>query len=171
MVHSRLDQAPKFQSAHAILLVAGGYALQLRDDKPTISAPGTWSLFGGMMQKGETPLHTIKREIAEELCIEPEQFHPFGYKDYYADFEQEKIRTWFFIADVTLKWSGHILTEGQAASVFAFEELSGLRMPPVMRQVLTHFHQIKTSPQGAVGTKAFTDETGKISFKSEGVNR
>jgi len=116
-----------------------------------------------MIRKGEPPLNSIAREIAEELCIKPEQFHSFGFKDYYSEFEKNVIRTWFYVADVTQIWSGHRLTEGQRAAVFAFEELSGLRMPPVMRRVLTHFHQRKTSSQGSVETKVFTDETGKIS--------
>jgi 8-oxo-dGTP diphosphatase len=136
-----MNHVPEIQSAHAILLVSGGYALQLRDDKPTISAPGTWSLFGGMIRQGETPMQTIKREIAEELGLEPGQFHPFGFQDYYSDFEKEVIRTWFFSCEVTRLWPGHQLTEGQAAAVFAFEELAGLSMPPVMRQVVTRFHQ------------------------------
>ena len=144
-----MNNAPEVQSAHAILLVSGRYALQLRDDKPTISSPGTWSLFGGMIRKGETPMQTIKREIAEELCIEPEQFHPSGFKEYYSDFENDVIRTWFYVADVTRIWSEHTLTEGQGTAVFAFEELSGLSMPPVMRQVLIQFHQAQGA--GSVG--------------------
>lgn len=136
-----MSHPPEIQSAHAILLVSGRYALQLRDNKPTISSPGTWSLFGGMIQPGETPMQTIKREIAEELGLEPRQFHPFGFQDYYSDFEKAVIRTWFFSCEVTRLWPGHRLTEGQAAAVFAFEELAGLPMPPVMRQVLTRFHQ------------------------------
>ncbi len=145
--------------------------MQLRDEKPTISAPGAWSLFGGMIQKGETPLQTIKREIAEELCIEPGQFQPLGFKDYYSDFEKEVIRTWFFSCEVTRLWPGHTLTEGQGAAVFAFEELSCLSMPPVMRQVLTHFHPIKSATQGGEGRNEFPDEVAKISSKSKGVNR
>lgn len=140
MVHSRLKNTPKIQSAHAILLVSGRYALQLRDEKPTISAPGAWSLFGGMIQAGEVPLETIIREIEEELCIKPGHFQSFGCKDYYSSFEDDVIRTWFFVSDATRVWDGHILTEGQSTGLFAFEELSCLTIPPVMEEVLTKFH-------------------------------
>lgn len=47
------DGIPEIQSAHAILLVSGNYVLQLRDDKPTISARGQWSLFGGWGEKAK----------------------------------------------------------------------------------------------------------------------
>lgn len=167
MVHSRLDRVPKFQSAHAILMVSGGYALQLRDDKPTISAPGTWSLFGGMRRQGETPLQTIQREIAEELGIEPGEFLPFGFQDYYSDFEKDLIRTWFFVADVTGLWPGHRLTEGQGTEVFAFAELARLTMPPVMRQVLTQFHRIRSATQTGDERHAFPDQVAKVGIKPQ----
>jgi 8-oxo-dGTP diphosphatase len=127
---------PHLQSAHAILRVNNGYALQLRDNRPDIAAPGTWSLFGGMIQEGETPVETIKREIAEELCIETCFFQPFGFRGYYSDFEGSVIRTWFFVSDVTPPWSGHRLTEGQDGRVFRFDALQALVMPSVMRQVI-----------------------------------
>ena len=124
------------QSSHAILLLDGLYILQLRDNEPDIAAPGTWSLFGGMIQKGETPVEAIKREMAEELCIETCFFQPFGFRDYYSDFEGSVIRTWFFVSDVTSLWPGHRLTEGQDVQVFQFDELLMLAVPPVMRQVI-----------------------------------
>ena len=167
MVHSRLAQAPKFQSAHAILMVSGGYALQLRDDKPTISAPGTWSLFGGLIRPGETPMQTIQREIAEELCIEPGEFLPLGFTDYFSDFEKEVIRTWFFVAEVTGLWPGHKLTEGQGAEVFAFADLARLTMPPVMRRRLTQFHRLKSSTHAGAGSNAFPDEVAKVGAQPE----
>lgn len=42
----------------AVLLVHGQYLKQLRDDKPTIEAPGTWGLFGGMVERGEPATRT-----------------------------------------------------------------------------------------------------------------
>jgi 8-oxo-dGTP diphosphatase len=165
-----MNNAPEIQSAHAILLVSGRYALQWRDDKPTISAPGTWSLFGGMIQQGETPSQAIQREIAEELCIEPGAFQPFGFQDYFSDFEKVVIRTWLFVSDVTLVWPDHILTEGQGAAVYAFQELAGLSIPPVMRQVLTQFHHEKNVKQCPDGKHALTDEVPLTDVKFEGIN-
>lgn len=51
------------------MLVApdGRLLLQLRDDKPTIPYPKTWTLFGGGVEPGEAPVNAVTRELEEEL--------------------------------------------------------------------------------------------------------
>ena len=44
--------------------------LILRDDIEGISNPGCWSLPGGGIESGETPLEAAKRELLEELNVE-----------------------------------------------------------------------------------------------------
>ncbi len=100
-------QVPKIQSAHAILILDGNYILQLRDDKPTIAAAGQWSLFGGKIKTGETPLQTIKREVDEELLTEPAEYSYLWFTDYFSPFEKTVIRTWFFASDVSAVWTSH----------------------------------------------------------------
>jgi len=48
----------------------GKYLFQLRDDKPDISNPNCWGLFGGGIKSGELPLKALKRELKEEINIE-----------------------------------------------------------------------------------------------------
>ena len=134
-------QVPKIQSAHAILILDGDYILQLRDNKPTIAAAGQWSLFGGEIKLGETPLQTIKREVYEELSIEPAEYSYLWFTDYHSPFAKTIIRTWFFASDVTAVWLGHKLREGKAVRPFRFEQLPRLDMPQVMCQTLERFHQ------------------------------
>src|SRR5207245_11569256 len=55
--------------ALAILSVSDAYALQLRDNVPTIASPGYWALFGGAIDGGETPLAAIRRDLREELSL------------------------------------------------------------------------------------------------------
>lgn len=55
----------------AIISVWDGYLLQLRDDKPNIEWPGYWGLFGGHVDRGETELQAIRRELQEELAWVP----------------------------------------------------------------------------------------------------
>ena len=135
-----MGEVPEIQSAHGILLLPDNYLLQLRDNKPTIAVPGQWSLFGGMLQNGETPLQTIKREVCEELSIEPAEYSYLWFTDYFSPFERTVIRTWFFASDVTRVWLGHKLQEGQAVKTFTFKQLARLDMPQVMYQTLERFH-------------------------------
>ena len=139
---NEIKHAPKIQTSHAVLVIAGQYILQLRDNKPDISAAGQWSLFGGMKDSGETPLKAIKREIKEELLIEP-SFKYLWLTDYYDDFVKTYVRTFFFEADVKNIWKNHKLMEGQAAGAFKFEQLKNLDIPLAIRSTLEIFHKSK----------------------------
>jgi 8-oxo-dGTP diphosphatase len=132
---------PNTQSAHAILLRDDKYILQLRDNKPRIAAPGQWSLFGGLKKIDETPLETISREIQEELSIQPAEFHYLWFTDYFASFEDEVIRTWFFSSDVSSVWAEHKLLEGQSVGIFHFEDIFDLEMPTVMQTTIERFYR------------------------------
>lgn len=131
---------PKFQSAHAILIVKGRYILQLRDNKRNIAAAGQWSLFGGKIDNRETPLKTIKREVYEELSIKPLKYTFLWHADYYSQFQEASIRTWFFVSDVAKVWHAHRLKEGKCVRVFRFDQVERLKMPEVFYQALRRFH-------------------------------
>lgn len=101
--------------AHAILLVNGRYALQLRDAGARVAA-GTWGFFGGKIEPGEAPIEAVCREIAEELELYLET--PL----YLGD-----VGAWsFFVADVTDQWAHYVLHEGARAALFTFEEVQDL---------------------------------------------
>ena len=114
--------------------------LQLRDNPPTISAAGQWSLFGGRVEEGEAPAVAVLREVQEELSIIPPSYRFLWSSYHFAEFEQAMIRMWFFEAHVDEVWSVHRLTEGQAVQAFSFEQLGGLSMPRVMREILQRYH-------------------------------
>ena len=134
-------QTPVLQSAHAILLLDGQYILQLRDDKPDIAASGQWTLFGGMKVDDETPSKSIRREIFEELSIQPKEFRYLWFIDYVAEFEQERIRSWFFSADVKEVWPQHKLMEGQDVGIFTYERTKALKIPLVMRKTIERYQK------------------------------
>lgn len=57
--------------ALAMLQREGRWLIQLRDEIPTIVAPGCWGLFGGHLDPGETPEQALRRELLEEISWQP----------------------------------------------------------------------------------------------------
>ena len=53
--------------ALAMLQRDGRWLIQLRNENPTIVAPGCWGLFGGHLEPGETPEQALRRELLEEI--------------------------------------------------------------------------------------------------------
>ena len=58
--------------------------LILRDNKPDIPSPNKWGLPGGAIEKNETILKAIKRELQEEINIVPKSIIYLG-KQVYED--------------------------------------------------------------------------------------
>ena len=56
--------------ANVLIIQNGEYVLQHRDDNPEISEPGTYSIWGGTAENGETPLQVAVRELKEETGIQ-----------------------------------------------------------------------------------------------------
>ena len=57
--------------ALAMLHRDGCWLVQLRDEIPSIVAPGCWGLFGGHFDPGETPEQALRRELLEEIRWQP----------------------------------------------------------------------------------------------------
>ncbi|WP_398328366.1 NUDIX domain-containing protein [Vulcanococcus sp.] len=57
--------------ALALLQRDGRWLMPLRDEIPSIVAPGCWGLFGGHLDPGETPEHGLWRELLEEPTRAP----------------------------------------------------------------------------------------------------
>ena len=57
--------------ALAMLQRDGRWLMQLRDEIPTIVAPGCWGLFGGHLDPCETPEQALRRELLEEISWQP----------------------------------------------------------------------------------------------------
>ena len=55
------------KSVAGIIYFKNKYLFQIRDKKPKIWFPGYFGFFGGIIDKKESPLKAIKREILEEL--------------------------------------------------------------------------------------------------------
>ncbi|MBL8146301.1 MAG: NUDIX domain-containing protein [Anaerolineae bacterium] len=55
----------------------GRVLLQQRDDRQDLRFPGYWTLFGGLVEEGESPDEAIERELMEELGLDGQPLTPF----------------------------------------------------------------------------------------------
>jgi len=126
------------------MTVAGRYALQLRDDRPDIAAPGHWALFGGSLDGDETPRLAVRREIREELALEVTDWRELWRVRYYVPFRDAEVLHFIFAADVTDVWARHVLHEGQATGLFPIDGLPR-PMEPVVVALLERYHELVQS--------------------------
>lgn len=57
--------------AKAIVFYDNRICLVLRDNNPAISHPNKWNLPGGGIEDGEIPIEAVKRELKEEIDLNP----------------------------------------------------------------------------------------------------
>ena len=123
----------------------GRVALQLRDNIPTIRDPNHWSLWGGQVELGETPLAAAARELGEELTLAvPEEAltlvceHERGHgTPFHADWSVYRYRAGKSLDDA-------VVMEGQGlgrfgVSALTSETLEGRPVHPVIREVLADY--------------------------------
>ena len=63
------------QNAVAAIIMnnKGDYLMQLRDNNPRVLFPGHWSFFGGAIEKNETQIAALRRELREEIEFSPKK--------------------------------------------------------------------------------------------------
>jgi 8-oxo-dGTP diphosphatase len=114
----------------AILYNAQGQVLlQLRDDKPKLLFPSHWTLFGGSAEPDETPEQAMRRELLEEIEIEP----PLTFwKAYVCPFRTKpgelRVDQYVYFAEINTPTHEMTLHEGQAMRYFGREELEALQI-------------------------------------------
>jgi len=118
----------------ALLMNAQGAVLmQLRDDKPEIRFPGTWGLFGGSVDEGETPQAAIVREVSEELGYRLTHFGQIRCYVFEGKLE------YAFLGLVDVPKSRLRLREGRAFDFFPPEVLKTMSIRPDDRATLADY--------------------------------
>lgn len=103
-------------------------------------AAGRWSLFGGKVDDGETPMQAVIREMKEETGLD---FIPHALLVQ----ENDEWRTHFFVGTVAGKLSLR-LAEHSEATFFSLDEMEGLPLAFDHLDVIRDYIHSLTTPGG-----------------------
>jgi 8-oxo-dGTP diphosphatase len=127
--------------AGVILYREGKVLLQHRDDKPTIRWPGTWAIFGGHVEEDETFEDAARREVWEELELRLDG--PLALVHHEDDGDRDRA---IFSASLPVLPEELALAEGQGMALVSREQLDGLPVVPVHREILLRFFETLKEP-------------------------
>jgi len=117
-------------SASALIIWKDKILLFHRDNIPTIPNPDCWSLPGGIVEKGETPLQGITRELQEEVSYVPQILEPTG------KLKNGNGTTHIYMSFIDGKEAAkfkHGPGEGQEIGFFTLEEALKLKLSPKLK--------------------------------------
>lgn len=125
--------------AHAIIVWKNKILLFHRDNDPTISSPDCWQLPGGGIEKGETPLKALKRELLEEVSYAPVNL------EFLAKVSRKNRENSFvyfsFVDDKQAKFFRLGQDEGQEIEFFTVDEALRLRLTPGIKHYLSTYKE------------------------------
>jgi len=102
-------------------------------DAPT--SPNHWGFFGGEIEKNETPLQAVKREVYEELEIKPKKPKLILKKIFNE--KGKKYKSYFFIEKIKDKDKSKIrLHEGQAMKWIHPSEINKMLSKPDIKRII-----------------------------------
>jgi len=144
--------SPANAAAALICTRDGRYLLQRRDAKPTIFYPDHWGCFGGALEKGESALDALRRELREELAIEMDPSGARFFAQFTFRLESPRIaaleRAYFEVLIDPRSVRSMQLGEGAAMELIdGRHALNNLRLVPYDGFALwLHCHQAKLTP-------------------------
>ncbi|MEB3349063.1 MAG: NUDIX hydrolase [Cyanobacteriota bacterium] len=131
----------RFAVALAMLERDGLWLLQLRDDVAGIVHPGTWGLFGGHLDPGESPEQALRRELVEEIGWTAGPLEPW------FDHHDPLRSAHFFRGHLGVATAELRLMEGQDLTLASLQELASGQ---VLSPRLGHCRPLAPSLQLAV---------------------
>ncbi len=104
---------------------AGRILLQQRENKPGLMYPGCWTTFGGTVEPGETPDEAMRRELLEEIELEP-AMRLWKVWDNPIASTGVVVEQYVYVGSIDLEADDITLNEGQALAFFGPDDLDTL---------------------------------------------
>lgn len=131
------------KSVKGIVFLKNKYLLQLRDNKKNIYFPNFWGLFGGRLDKNETYVKALEREIKEEINLIVEMKKKI-LSTTYNMVGLKKKRKMIYYECQKIKNTKMELREGKSFKFFKFEQIKKLKIIPMdFVAINTHYHYYK----------------------------
>lgn len=121
----------------------GKLLIYLRDNKPDIPFPNYWDLFGGHIEKGETPEVALVREVQEELGIDIDDIQFF--KTYHCTHgDAHPNIKHVYSVQIKQRASDLTLYEGQYHIGIGLEQRYDYQFANILGEIINDFVALKT---------------------------
>ena len=114
--------------------------IYLRDDKPEISFPNYWDLFGGHVEPNETPEQALVRELKEELNIDIADFR--FYQTFESKNEAKPNTKYVYVVHIKEAAEELTLYEGQYLKGIALSERGNYPFANMLGEILEEYANI-----------------------------
>lgn len=102
---------------------AGQILLQQREDRPDLHYPGHWTTLGGAIETGELPDAAMRRELIEEIELQP----PFRlWRCYQRVRADVLVDQYIYVGPIDRRVEAIKLNEGQSLGFFELTDLADL---------------------------------------------
>lgn len=131
----------KFLVATCLLFDANHKLLiYLRDNKPEISFPNHWDLFGGIVEEGETAEQALLRELKEELNITLTDYT--FWKTFDDPNNGKPNRKYVFVAHINLLPDNLKLDVGQQLISISLSERKNYKFANILGDVIDEYARL-----------------------------